>query len=238
MILFPAIDVMEGRAVRLLYGRKDKVTDYGDPVDRAKQWIDCGAEYLHVVDLSGAFDGESRVNGILEKIAALGVPVQSGGGLRTEADVRARFESGATRVILGTVCYSDPALFSELTRLYGEKIVAGIDAKNGMLSVKGWTETSDLSAVEFAKTAKAAGVKYAVFTDISKDGAMQGASVAMTEELQRETGLHVIASGGVASMDDLYKIKRAGLYGAILGRSIYTGAIDLHEAIRACKCVK
>lgn len=235
MILFPAIDILDGRAVRLLYGQKDKVTDYGDPVDRAKEWIDCGAEYLHVVDLSGAFDGKSRVNGLIERIAALGVPVQSGGGLRTAQEVKDRLNAGAARVILGTVCYTDPALFETLTNEYKEKIVAGIDARAGMLSVKGWTELSNVKAVDFGRKAKGMGVTYAVFTDISKDGAMQGASVAETKKMQEETGLQVIASGGIASMDDLYKIKEAGLYGAILGRSIYTGAIDLRRAVEACR---
>ncbi|MBQ9081049.1 MAG: 1-(5-phosphoribosyl)-5-[Clostridia bacterium] len=235
MILFPAIDILDGRAVRLLYGKKDMVTDYGDPLDRAKTWIDSGAEYLHIVDLSGAFDGNSHINKTIEKIASLGVPVQSGGGLRTFEDVKSRLNAGATRVILGTICYTDPDLFEKLTQTYGEKIVAGIDAKDGMLSIKGWTETSDMTAVDFGKTAKRMGVSCAVFTDISKDGAMQGASVAATKDMQEQTGLNVIASGGIASMDDLIKIKEAGLYGAILGRSIYTGAINLEKAVQACK---
>ena len=235
MILFPAIDILEGRAVRLLYGKKERVTDYGTPLDRAKQWADCGAQYLHVVDLSGAFDGTSHVNGIIEKIAALGIPVQSGGGLRSRQDVKDRLSAGAARVILGTVCYTDPELFSELVEEYGERIVAGIDAQDGMLSVKGWTEKSDVSALSFAKKAKAMGVRCAVFTDISKDGAMKGASVAETERMQKESGLDVIASGGIASMDDLYRLRERNLYGAILGRSIYAGAIDLEKAIPACR---
>ncbi len=235
MILFPAIDILEGRAVRLLYGKKDKVTDYGAPLDRAKEWIDCGAEYLHIVDLSGAFDGASQINRTLEQIAKMGVPVQSGSGLRAEQDVIDRLNAGVTRVILGTMCYENPDLFAKLAQRYGEKIVAGIDAVDGMLSVKGWTEQVDLSAVEFGKKAKALGVKYAVFTDISKDGAMQGASVTATKTMSAQTGLQIIASGGVSSMDDLRKIQEAGLYGAILGRSIYTGAINLKEAIPACK---
>lgn len=235
MILFPAIDILEGRAVRLLYGKKDKATDYGDPVDRAKEWIDCGAEFLHVVDLSGAFDGGSHINGTLEKIARLGVPVQSGGGLRRASDVKDRFEAGAARVVLGTVCYTDPELFAALVAAYGEKIVAGIDAKDGLLSIKGWTETADVTAESFGRKAAGMGVRYAVFTDISKDGAMQGASVEESRKMQEKTGLSVIASGGIASLDDLMKIKAAGLYGAILGRSIYTGAIDLKETIHACQ---
>lgn len=235
MILFPAIDILDGRAVRLLYGKKNEVTDYGDPVDRAKQWLDCGAEFLHVVDLSGAFDGNSHINGTLEKIAKLGVPVQSGGGLRSFADVRSRLDAGAARVVLGTLACTDPALFAALTETYQEKIVAGIDAKNGKLSIKGWTELSDETAEDFGRKAAGMGVRYAVFTDISKDGAMQGASIEPTRAMQEKTGLDVIASGGIASLDDLLKLKAAGLYGAILGRSIYAGAIDLSEAIRACR---
>lgn len=235
MILFPAIDILDGRAVRLLYGKKNEVTDYGDPVDRAKQWLDCGAEFLHVVDLSGAFDGNSHINGTLEKIAKLGVPVQSGGGLRSFADVRSRLDAGAARVVLGTLACTDPALFAALTETYQEKIVAGIDAKDGKLSIKGWTELSDETAEAFGRKAADMGVRYAVFTDISKDGAMQGASIEPTRAMQEKTGLDVIASGGIASLDDLLKLKAAGLYGAILGRSIYAGAIDLSEAIRACR---
>ena len=235
MILFPAIDILEGRAVRLLYGRKNQVTDYGDPVARAKEWIDCGAEFLHVVDLSGAFDGAAHIEGTLEKIAKLGVPVQSGGGLRSFDAVRSRLDAGAARVVLGTVACTDPALFASLVEVYREKIVAGIDAKDGKLSIKGWTEFSDETAESFGRKAAGMGVRYAVFTDISKDGAMQGASIEPTRDLQEKTGLSVIASGGIASLNDLLRLKEAGLYGAILGRSIYTGAVNLKEAIHACK---
>ena len=235
MILFPAIDILNGRAVRLLYGKKENVTDYGLPLDRAKQWRDKGAEWLHVVDLSGAFDGDSHINSTIEKIAALGIPVQSGGGLRTRQDVKDRLSAGAARVILGTICYTDPDLFKELAEEYGEKIVAGIDAQNGYLSVKGWTELSNVKAVDFGITAKGMGISCAVFTDILKDGAMQGASVEATALMQEQTGLNVIASGGIAAMDDLYRLKERKLYGAILGRSIYTGAIDLERAVAECK---
>lgn len=235
MKLFPAIDILDGRAVRLLYGKKENVTDYGLPLERAKQWADCGAEYLHVVDLSGAFDGESRINQTIEKIASLGVPVQSGGGLRSYQDVKDRLEAGATRVVLGTLCYTDPELFYALAAEYGDRIVAGIDAKNGYLSVKGWTEDSTLKAVDFGKQAKKKGVGVCVFTDIGKDGAMQGVSLQETERMQRETGLRVIASGGISSIKDLYALKEKNVYGAILGRSIYTGAIDLRKAIEEMK---
>ncbi len=231
MKLFPAIDIMDGRAVRLLYGKKERSTDYGDPLDRAKQWVDQGAENLHVVDLNGAFEGISRMNDTLSKIAKLGVPVQSGGGLRSYCDVKDRLEAGAARVVLGTVCYTDPDLFMRLTQDFGERIAAGIDARDGFLSIKGWTENSGVRAVDFGKRAKRAGVRVCVFTDIAKDGAMQGVSLDETVEMQRETGLNVIASGGISSLEDLLKLKEKGVFGAILGRSIYEGAIDLRRAI-------
>lgn len=232
MILFPAIDILEGRAVRLLYGKRDNVTDYGLPIDRAKQWIDCGAQYLHVVDLSGAFSGKSAINSTLEKIAALGVPVQSGGGLRTYNDVKERLESGATRVIMGTACHTDPELFSRLCADFGDKIVAGIDAADGFIRINGWTENSGVKAEDFGRKARQMGVGVCVYTDISRDGALTGAAVSSTEAMQKNTGLSVIASGGISSMDDLYALNERGVYGAILGRSIYTGAINLEKAIR------
>lgn len=230
MILFPAIDVLEGRAVRLLYGKKELVTDYGDPVDCAKRWVEAGAEYLHVVDLSGAFNGESAVERVLERIARLGVPVQSGGGLRSLADIRRRFHAGAARVVLGTVCAEQPEVLYEAVEKYGNKIVAGIDARGGMLAVRGWTETADKDAFEFGCEAKALGISDAVFTDIGRDGALSGVNLGETVRMG-ETGLNIIASGGIRGMDDLRALKERGVYGAILGRSIYTGAIDLRQAI-------
>lgn len=235
MILFPAIDILNGRAVRLLYGKKELVTDYGTPIDRAKQWLDCGAEWLHVVNLNGAFDGKSGIEKEIYEIAKLGIPVETGGGIRTREDVKNRFESGATRVIIGTMYYTDPELFYSLVEEYKEKIVAGIDGKDGYLAIKGWTEISSVKVTDFGKKAKASGVDTCVFTDIAKDGAMQGVSLEQTVELYNETGLNVIASGGISSSDDLIKLKENGVYGAILGRSIYTGAIDLRRAIEEMK---
>lgn len=231
MKLFPAIDILEGRAVRLLHGKRGEVTDYGDPLDRAKLWIDCGAEILHVVDLSGAFVGESSADRLIEKIATLGVPVQSGGGMRTMDDIRRRFSAGASRVVLGTVCVEQPSVFCEAVKRYGEKIVVGIDAKGGKLAVKGWTEISEKDAFAFGCEAKALGVSDAVFTDIGRDGALSGVNAEETVRMAG-TGLNVIASGGVKDMDDLYALAERGVYGAILGRAIYTGAISLERAVR------
>ncbi len=231
MILFPAIDILEGRAVRLLYGERHRVTDYGDPVDRAKMWIDAGAEYLHVVDLSGAFEGKSSINRVLEKIASLGIPVQSGGGLRSIQAISDRISAGASRAVLGTVCVEQPQVFEEAVEKYGKAIVAGIDAKKGKFAVRGWTESAEISAFDFAKRAHAFGVCDAVFTDVGRDGALSGVNLEETVKMS-ESGLNIIASGGIRDMDDLYRLQKAGVYGAILGRSIYTGAIDLATAVK------
>ncbi|MBO5525742.1 MAG: 1-(5-phosphoribosyl)-5-[(5-phosphoribosylamino)methylideneamino]imidazole-4-carboxamide isomerase [Clostridia bacterium] len=235
MTLFPAIDILEGRAVRLLRGEKSMVTDYGTPEERAALWAEAGAEWLHIVDLGGAFDGFSHINDIIYQISKLGVKIQSGGGLRTMEDISNRISAGADRVVLGTVAYTDPALFREAIERYGQKIVVGIDCKDGMLAVKGWTEKADITAAVFAKRAHDVGVRYGVFTDISRDGAMAGVAVEESVRMQKESGMNIIASGGVSSMDDLYRLKENEIYGAILGRSIYNGAINLKEAIRSVK---
>lgn len=235
MILFPAIDILNGRAVRLYKGDKNAVTDYGDPIAFAEKWAEAGAEWLHVVDLSGAFSGESGIDPVISEIKKrFGVKVQSGGGLRRAEDIERRLSAGADRVVVGTMAVSDPDAFALAAFRYKEKIVAGIDAKGGMLAVRGWTETTDVSAVSFGKKCKKMGITCALFTDISKDGAMQGANISETVRMQKETGLNVIASGGVASMQDLTALSESGVYGAVLGKSLYEGAIDLKEALKAC----
>ncbi len=235
MKLYPAIDILGGRAVRLLHGKRDAVTDYGDPVDRAKQWLDAGAHILHVVNLSGAFDEKNDFPRILEKIASLDVPVQTGGGIRSVATVKNRFSAGADRVVLGTVCVEQPEVLEEAASLFGGKIVAGIDAREGKLTVRGWTVTAEEDAFSFGKRAKALGLSDAVFTDVGRDGALTGVNVEATVKMA-ETGLNVIASGGVRSMDDLEALKQHNVYGAILGRSIYEGTIDLKKAIEEFEC--
>lgn len=229
MKLYPAIDVLGGRAVRLLYGKRDQVTDYGDPVDCAKRWVDEGAEILHVVDLSGAFGEEGGFEKVLERIAKLGVPVQSGGGLRSMAEIHRRFRAGADRVVLGTVCVEQPEVLYEAVERYRDKIVAGIDAKDGRLAVRGWTLLADKDAFEFGCEAKALGVTDAVFTDIGRDGALSGVNVEETVRMG-ETGLNIIASGGVRDLNDLRALQAQGVYGVILGRALYTGAISLKDA--------
>lgn len=235
MKLYPAIDILGGRAVRLLHGKRDAVTDYGDPVDRAKQWLDAGARILHVVNLSGAFEEQNDFPRILERIASLGVPVQTGGGIRSLEAVKERFLSGADRVVLGTVCVEQPEVLEEAASLYGGKIVAGIDAREGKLAVRGWTVTAEEDAFSFGKKAAALGITDAVFTDVGRDGALTGVNLEATVKMA-ETGLNVIASGGIRSMEDLEALKKNNVYGAILGRSVYEGTIDLTKAIEEFEC--
>ncbi len=230
MVLFPAIDILDGRAVRLLYGKRDAVTDYGDPVDCAKRWLDCGARFLHVVDLSGAFGMNCGFARLLEKIASLGVPVQTGGGMRGMEQIRERFACGASRVVLGTVCVTEPAVLEQAAEEYGGRIVAGIDVRNGKLAVNGWTETSEKDGFAFGGEARALGLEYAVFTDVGRDGALSGVNLEETVRMS-ETGLKIVASGGIKDMNDLEALRSRRVYGAILGRSIYTGAIDLRRAL-------
>lgn len=230
MLLYPAIDILEGRAVRLFHGKRDAVTDYGDPVDCARRWVDAGAKILHVVDLSGAFGEESGFHKLLERIAGLGVPVQSGGGLRSMEEIHRRFRAGADRVVLGTVCAERPEVLYEAAEKYGAKIVAGIDALNGRLAVRGWTEIADKDAFEFGCEAKALGIADAVYTDVGRDGALAGVDLAGTVKMG-ETGLNIIASGGIRGIDDLRALRAQGVYGAILGRALYENMIDLAAAI-------
>ena len=199
-------------------------------------WAEAGAEYLHVVDLSGAFSGESGIDDVIREIKSkFGIPIESGGGLRSIEDIERRLDAGADRVIIGTMAVCHPDEFALAVYKFGNKIVAGIDAKDGYFAVSGWTEQTDVKAVDFGKKVRRMGLGYALFTDISKDGVLGGANVEATVNMSRETGLNVIASGGVSTLDDIVRLKESGIYGAVLGRAIYDGALDLSEAIRAAK---
>ena len=236
MILFPAIDILDGRAVRLKHGDKSQATVYGEPLDFAEMWAEAGAEYLHVVDLSGAFSGERGIDDVRRALQSkFGIPIESGGGLRSIEDIERRLDAGADRVIIGTMAICHPDEFALAVYKFGNKIVAGIDAKDGYFAVSGWTEQTDVKAVDFGKKVRRMGLEYALFTDISKDGVLGGANVEATVNMSRETGLNVIASGGVSTLDDIVRLKESGIYGAVLGRAIYDGALDLSEAIRAAK---
>ena len=230
MKIFPAIDILDGRAVRLKYGDRAQVTVYGNPVDFALKWEAAGAEWLHVVDLNAAFDGTEVNHGVLAKVfSAVKIPAQTGGGVRTLADVEKRLTLGAQRVILGTSVCADPDFAAQAVKEFGCRVIAGIDCRNGFVSVKGWLEDTNVTGLELGKKLFGAGIKAAVFTDISRDGALTGANWDASADMQTQTGLNIIASGGVASVRDIEEFRARGLHGAILGKALYEGKIDLRQ---------
>lgn len=238
MIVYPAIDIKDGKCVRLLQGRAEDMTVYGDdPALMAERWCQAGAERLHVVDLDGAFTGEGKNISAVKRIvqAAGGVPVQLGGGIRSIEDIEQRFDLGIARVILGTTAISNPGLVEAAALRYPGRIVAGIDAKNGFVAVHGWVTTTKTSAVELANRLSEAGVLECVFTDIARDGMLGGVSVEATREMVEKGNLKVIASGGVSSLEDLQKCRQIGCSGAIVGKAMYDGRIELAEVIRHMK---
>lgn len=237
MLIFPAIDLYEGKAVRLYKGDYAQMTVYSDdPLSVAKTFYDCGARWIHMVDLAGARDGDTPNLETVRRVAQeSGLQVEVGGGIRSMAVVERYLDSGVSRVILGTAAVKDPAFLEEAVRRYGEKIAVGVDIKDGCVAIHGWTETSGLEAFRFCRNMQDLGVKTIICTDISKDGAMQGANHALYQKLQAEFSLDIIASGGVSSLHDVEILSRLGLYGAIIGKAYYTGAVDLRRAIEVAK---
>ena len=235
MILYPAIDLKDGRCVRLLRGSMESATVFGeDPAAQARAFVAAGCRWLHLVDLDGAFAGRPMNAAAVEAIlAAVAVPVQLGGGIRDRATLEAWLENGVTRVILGTAALRDPVLVREAARAHPGRVAVGIDARGGQVAVEGWAETSDVAAVDLARRFEDAGVAAVVYTDIERDGAMAGPNVAATAALARAVSVPVIASGGVSSMADLRALKESGapLDGAISGRALYEGRLDLAEAV-------
>lgn len=238
MIIFPAIDLKEGRCVRLIQGKKEKETIYSErPAEVARSFQSGGARWLHIVDLDGAFAGSPQNLGVIKDIASqIDIPFQVGGGLRTEADVEKVLQAGATRVIIGTRALENPDFVRRLVDRFGpEKIVLGLDARQGMVAVKGWVEVSSVSAVDLAQQMRDMGVVRAVYTDVAQDGMLRGPNITATEEVARISRLKIIASGGVSSLDDIRRLKTLvplGVEGAIIGKAIYDGKIDLSEALR------
>ena len=242
MILFPAIDLKDGQAVRLKLGDMAQATVFNaSPADQARIFEQQGFEYLHVVDLDGAFAGESRNGAAVEAILrTVKMPVQLGGGIRTLAHVEAWLGKGLSRVILGTVALRDPALVKQAAKLYPGKIAVGIDARGGRVAVEGWAETSDLSVIDLARRFEGAGVAAIIYTDIDRDGVLAGINWASTLELARAVSIPVIASGGLASMADIERLSRPDaqiLAGAISGRALYDGRIDPQAALTLLKGV-
>ena len=236
MIIFPAIDIRGGKCVRLLKGDFEKETVFSDkPEEMAKKWQAQGAEFLHLDDLDGALAGKSQNLATVEKIlAAVDIPVELGGGIRTMENIDDVLALGVRRVILGSVAVRNPELVREACAKYGDRIVVGIDAKDGIVAVDGWGVSGDVEATALAKEMKKAGVKTIIYTDISRDGTLSGVNVEATAKLARESGVAIVASGGVKSIADIEALKpyeKDGIEGVIVGKSIYMGTLDLAKAI-------
>ena len=235
MWIIPAIDLKDGKCVRLKQGRMQDETVYSDdPVAVARRWVDAGAEWLHVVDLDAAVEGRSRNQDCIGRIVgSAGIPVQVGGGLRTPADVDACLALGARRAIIGTAATGDLDFLRDLCRRHPGRIAVGIDARNGRVATHGWTRTSDITAVDLARRVEGAGVAAIIFTDIHRDGMQSGPNIEETRKLAESVHLPVIASGGVGSLDHiraLLPLEDAGVVGVITGRALYSGAIEYAEA--------
>lgn len=236
MRIYPAIDIRGGKCVRLLKGDFEKETTFSDaPEEMAKKWEAMGAEYLHLVDLDGALAGMSKNLDTVKKIlTAVDLPCELGGGIRSMENIKEVLDTGVERVILGSVAVKNPALVKEACAKYGERIVVGIDAKDGMVAVDGWGVSSDVKVTELAKKMKAVGVKTIIYTDISRDGTLEGVNVEATARLAKESGVKIVASGGVRSEADIRALlphEREGIEGVIVGKSIYMGTLDLAAAL-------
>jgi phosphoribosylformimino-5-aminoimidazole carboxamide ribotide isomerase len=239
MILYPAIDLKDGQCVRLLRGAMEAATVFNDdPAAQARAFAGAGAEWLHLVDLNGAFAGQpvnaAAVESILNSVT---IPCQLGGGIRDTATIEGWLSRGLARVILGTVAVENPALVREAARAFPGQVAVGIDARKGRVATKGWAEETDLAVTDLARAFEDAGVAAIIYTDIDRDGAMQGPNVAATADLARATSIPVIASGGVSSLADLIALRDCGapLNGAISGRALYDGKLDLAQAMAALR---
>ena len=236
MILYPAIDLKDGNCVRLLRGDMEAATVFGtDPAAQARAFAEAGAEWLHLVDLNGAFEGRPVNAAAVEAIlGAIEIPVQLGGGIRDMATIEGWLDRGVRRVILGTVAVENPDLVHEASQAFPGRIAVGIDARGGRVATRGWATETDMTATDLAHRFQDAGVAAIIYTDIDRDGAMGGPNLAATEALARAVTIPVIASGGVSSMEDLTALARTGVIaGAISGRALYDGALDLRAALAA-----
>ena len=240
MIIYPAIDIRGGRCVRLTEGRFDAETVFADdPAEMALKWAGMGAEFLHLVDLDGALAGEGKNVPVIERILqSVNIPVQLGGGIRNLETIEKLLALGVTRLILGSAAVNNPQLVEEACKKYPGHIAVGIDAKNGEVAIEGWGKGSGVAATELAKQMAAYGVETIIYTDISRDGMLSGVNVEATAALARACGVPIIASGGVASIEDIRRVKAVeadGVQGCIIGKAIYTGAVDLKAALALAK---
>ena len=237
MIILPAIDLYDKKAVRLYKGDYAQMTVYSDnPLSVAQDFVLCGADHIHLVDLQGAKSGKPENMEIIDEIASkMPLFIEVGGGIRSLDTVKAYLDHGVGRVILGTVAVENPDFTANLVVKYGDKIAVGADAKDGYIAIKGWVEKSTLTIEKFFEQMQAIGVKTVICTDISRDGAMKGTNLSLYRELKKSFGINVIASGGVSSMEDIVALKQMDAYGAIIGKAYYEGAIDLKRAVEISK---
>lgn len=237
MYILPAIDLYDKKAVRLFRGDYDNMTVYSSsPVEVALKFAEAGAQYIHLVDLEGAKDGTMPNYDVIKSIVReSGLKAEIGGGIRDEEAVKAYIDAGVARVILGTAAVEDPEFLERAVNKYGDKIAVGVDLKDGYVAIKGWTEKSSLTGMDFCRNLQDMGVKTVIATDISKDGAMQGTNRLLYRKLREEFTMDIIASGGVSSIDDVIALKEMNCTGAIIGKAYYTGAIDLKEAVEVAK---
>ncbi len=234
--LYPSIDVLDGACVRLLRGDYDAKTEYGqNPAEMAKRWISAGAKWLHVVDLNGAKNGTTdnfdAIREVVSVAVAAGCNVQVGGGIRSYETLSRWLTAGVTRCVIGTAALDPEWAKGAVERFGSDAIVVGLDGRDGKIAVRGWLEQTDVTMVDMARRLADVGVRFALVTDVERDGAMTGANLALTQQVQRESGIHTIASGGIRSMEDVLAAQRAGLAGAIAGRSIYNGSLDVAKTI-------
>ncbi len=233
MRIYPAIDIIGGKCVRLVKGDYSQKTTYAEnPVDVAKKWESLGCEFIHVVDLDGAKSGDMPNFELISNIASsVSVPIEVGGGIRDMNCIDKYLGAGIERVILGTSALRCPELVNEAVEKYGSRIAVGIDAKDGMVAVSGWEDVSNVSALDFAKQMEQMGVKYIIYTDIATDGMLMGPNISAMKQMIDHVNVDIIASGGVTSLDDVEKLAEIGAHGAIIGKALYTNNIDLKEAI-------
>ncbi|EXG86695.1 1-(5-phosphoribosyl)-5-((5-phosphoribosylamino)methylideneamino) imidazole-4-carboxamide isomerase [Clostridium sp. ASBs410] len=236
MQLYPAIDLKDGQCVRLKQGEFKEITVYSQkPEEVAALWQSQGATFLHLVDLDGALAGRSVNEKVIKKIAdTVSMPIEIGGGIRSEEAIESMLSLGVARVIIGTKAVENPEFIRDMVKKFGQdRIVAGVDAKDGMVAVEGWEKISGITASELCNRMREYGVRHIVYTDISRDGMLTGPNVEYTKKLTEETGMDIIASGGMSSMEDLRQLYRAGVRGAIIGKALYEKRIDLKEAFEA-----
>lgn len=237
MIIYPAVDIKNGKCVRLKQGDMNQATTYGAPYEMAEKWQSLGGEYIHLVDLDSAFTGgfknHDAVKAILDRVS---VPVQLGGGIRSMNDIEERLENlNIARVIIGTAAVKNPALVAEAVKKYPGRIVVGIDAKDGKAAIEGWDGATSVDAVTLALRMKDIGIDTIIYTDIARDGMLSGPNLSATAEMAQKTGMNIIASGGMSQQSDIAAVKETGATGVIIGKALYSGAIDLKKAIEEAK---